>query len=287
MKRATIKDVAARVGVSFATVSRALADRPEISEATKARVRAACKELGYVPNIAARGLVKSASHALGFIIPNIANPYYAKLALSVETTARAHGYHVILCNSMLNEAHEEEVLLELIRQQIDGLIISAFSPATQPVTQKALGQTPCIYLGANHDGHCSYIRVDSERGAYLGTRYLLELGHREIAFVGGHDTSHPIQTRREGFLRAIREAGAAWREYPLPPGGDVLDRAYEVACRMLDDGPPPSAVLAYSDHIALSVLRAAAERGLAVPRDFSLLGFDNVASASLPREEIE
>lgn len=283
MKRITIKDVAARVGVSCATVSRALADRPEIREETKARVRSACEALGYVPNIAARGLVRSCTQTLGLVVPNISNPYFSRLALSIETTAQQHGYHVILCNSMLDPVHESESILALIRLQVDGLIVAAFSPETQQATEEAAGQTPLIYLGGNHDGNCSYIKVDTEQGAYLGTQYLIGLGHRSIAFVGGHDRSNPSQRRLHGFQRAIREAGVCGVDYPLPPEGDVGDRAYELACRVLDEKPVPGAILAYSDHVALAILRALYERGLRVPEDISLIGFDDAASAGLPR----
>lgn len=283
MKRVTIKDVAVRAGVSFATVSRVLDDRPEISDATKARVRAACAEMGYVPNKAARGLVMKNTKTIGLIVPDISNPYFSGLGLSVEMRARENGYRVLLCNSLREEAREILVLDSLLSQQIDGLIIAPVSPGSQRKLEHALGSTPRVYLGNNHDDQCSYVVVDNKRGAYEATRYLLCLGHRDIAFLGGREGSRTRHFRIAGFRKAMEEAGLSGREYPSPAEGDSYQHNHARALQLFREGPLPHAIFAYSDRIALSVLQAAEECGVRIPEDVSLLGFDNIDFAGLPR----
>ena len=283
MKRVTIKDVAARAGVSFATVSRVLDDRPEISGATKERVRAACNELGYVPNIAARGLVKKNTKTIGLVVTDISNPYFSGIANAVEETARKNGYRVLLCNSYREQARETAVLDSLLRQQIDGLIISPVSPDTQKRLEAIRGIPPLVYLGNNHDGHCSYVMIDNKRGAYEGTRYLICLGHREIAYVAGRADSMIMHHRHAGYLQAMREAGLEGRIYPCAVGDNSPNRNYDIAKRVLTEGPLPTAIFAYSDRAAYDVMRVADERGIRIPEDLSLIGFDNLSYSALPR----
>lgn len=283
MKRVTIKDVAARAGVSFATVSRVLSDRSEISDATKLRVRAVCQELDYVPNNAARGLVLRSTNTLGLIVPDVSNPYFSGVALAVETTARQHGYRLLLCNSLREEERESLVLESLLSQQIDGLIIAPVSPVSQQRLERALGTTPRVYLGNNHNDACSYVSVDNQLGAYEATRYLLCLGHRDIVFLGGREGSRTRQFRSAGFRAAMDEAGLTGREYPSPAEGDSWVRNHENALALFRQRPLPDAIFAYSDRIALTVIQAAGECGVRIPEDVSLIGFDNIAFASLPR----
>ena len=215
-KRATIKDVAALAGVSFATVSRALDDRPEISAETKARVRAACAELGYVPNAAAKGLTGRATHTLGLIVPDVSNPYFAALATAIERTASENGYRVLLSNSLQSEEREWQALDSLLARQIDGVVISALSPEGQARHRELVGNVPCVYLGVNHGDGCSYVMPDNAAGAYAAARYLLELGHRDVVFLGGRENSLTRALREQGFRRALEERGLSGRVYAAP-----------------------------------------------------------------------
>ena len=164
-KRATIKDVAALAGVSAATVSRALDDRPEISAETKVKVRAACAQLGYVPNAAARGLAGQATHTIGLVVPDISNPYFSGMATAIEQTAASHGYRVFLSNSLRKEERELQAIENFAARQVDGILIVPISPRTQSRHQASLGNLPCVYWGANHDTDCSYVMTDNEAGA--------------------------------------------------------------------------------------------------------------------------
>ena len=282
-KRTTIKDVAALAGVSAATVSRALDDHPEISHETKARVRAACAELGYVPNAAARGLTGQATHTIGLVVPDISNPYFSAMATAIEETAAASGYRVFLSNSLRKPEQELRAIENFMARQVDGILISPISPQTQARHRDILGSTPCVYLGVNHGEDCSYVMADNEAGAYQAARYLLRLGHRDILFLGGRPTSRTRELRVQGCRRALAEAGLEGRELPAPPDVTLLRQwSYEAASELLK-GPLPDAIFAFSDITALKIMEAAEERGVRIPEDVSLVGYDNIAFTALPR----
>ena len=282
-KRATIKDVAALAGVSAATVSRALDDRPEISSETKERVRSACAQLGYVPNAAARGLAGHATHTIGLVLPDISNPYFSGMATAIEETAAAHGCRVFLSNSLRKEDRELRAIENLVARQVDGILVNPVSPESQLCHREVLGGLPCVYLGANHDESPSYVMADNETGAYAAARYLIRLGHRDILFLGGRTTSRTREQRIRGFRRALAEAGLEGRELPAPPNVTLMRQwSYETALELLK-GPLPDAIFAYSDMTALKVLEAAEERGVRIPEDLSMVGYDNIAFGALHR----
>ena len=282
-KRATIKDVAALAGVSAATVSRALDDRPEISSETKERVRSACAQLGYVPNAAARGLSGHATHTIGLVLPDISNPYFSGMATAIEETAAAHGCRVFLSNSLRKEDRELRAIENLVARQVDGILVNPVSPESQLCHREVLGGLPCVYLGANHDESPSYVMADNETGAYAAARYLIRLGHRDILFLGGRTTSRTREQRIRGFRRALAEAGLEGRELPAPPNVTLMRQwSYETALELLK-GPLPDAIFAYSDMTALKVLEAAEERGVRIPEDLSMVGYDNIAFGALHR----
>ena len=282
-KRATIKDVAALAGVSAATVSRALDDRPEISSETKERVRSACAQLGYVPNAAARGLSGHATHTIGLVLPDISNPYFSGMATAIEETAAAHGCRVFLSNSLRKEDRELRAIENLVARQVDGILVNPVSPESQLRHREVLGGLPCVYLGANHDESPSYVMADNETGAYAAARYLIRLGHRDILFLGGRTTSRTREQRIRGFRRALAEAGLEGRELPAPPNVTLMRQwSYETALELLK-GPLPDAIFAYSYMTALKVLEAAEERGVRIPEDLSMVGYDNIAFGALHR----
>lgn len=284
MKRTTIKDVAALAGVSCATVSRAMDDRPEISAETKARVRAACVRLGYVPNAAARGLAGQSTHTIGLIVPDISNPYFAGMTTAIEQAAARNGYRVLLSNSLRDRKRELEAVDAFLSRQIDGIIISALSPQGQAAHREMLGTLPHLYLGVNHDTDCSYVMPDNAAGAYEAVRYLLCLGHRNIVFLGGRNNSRTREQRILGFHRALEEAGLPGRVLPGPEAPETQRQwDYERALELFHSRPLPDAIFAFSDMAALKVLEAAEACGVRIPEDLSLVGFDNIFFSGLPR----
>ena len=145
------------------------------------------------------------------------------------------------------------------------------------------GMLPVVYLGDNHDSNCCYVTTDNVQGGYIGARYLTRLGHKRIAFLGGRANSHTNHARVEGFHKAMHEAEAQPVVAECPPDLDYTARYNALARQFLADGAQVTAIFAYSDRFALGVMQAAGELGLRIPEDFSLLGYDNISYAALPR----
>lgn len=286
MKRATIKDVAALAGVSAATVSRAMSDRPEISEETKERVREACRRLGYVPNAAARGLTGRRTNIIGMVVPDVSNPYFSGMATAIERRAAQEGFRVLLSNSMRSEEQELRAIDNFLARQIDGLLVSAVSPQSQARHEELIGSLPCVYIGDNHGEACSYVMLDNTAGVYEATRYLLDLGHRDILFFGGRASSRTREFRSKGFSQAMAEAGVEGRQLVAREGMNQRQWSYEAALELFRTGPVPDAIFAYSDITALKIMEAAEEQGVRIPQDVSLMGYDNISFAALPRIDL-
>lgn len=287
MKRVTMRDVAARAGVSIATVSRVLNDFPAIGEETKQRVRAVCAELNYMPDFAARGLSGHATHMLGLIVPDVSNPYFSGMATAIGRAASENGYQVLLSNSLHAPERELEVIDSMLSQQVDGLLLSAYSPEQQLRRNELIRRLPCIYLGSNHGEGCSFVEVDNENGACQAAQYLLRLGHRDIVFLGGRQGSSTLAARLRGYYRMQRENGFTGQVITAPEETSGLRQwSYERALELFRSDRRPKAIIAYSDMIALKVLEAAEECGLRAPEDFSILGFDNIYYGAFPRIQL-
>jgi len=287
MKRVTMRDVAARAGVSIATVSRVLNNFPAISEETKQHVRAVCAELNYMPDFAARGLSGHATHMLGLIVPDVSNPYFSGMATAIGRAASENGYQVLLSNSLHAPERELEVIDSMLSQQVDGLLISAYSPEQQRQRDELIRLQPCVYLGSNHGDGCSFVEVDNENGACQAVKYLLRLGHRDICFLGGRQGSSTLAARLRGYYRMREENGFTGEVITAPEETRGLRQwSYERALELFQSDWRPKAIIAYSDMIALKVLEAAEECGLRSPEDFSILGFDNIYYGAFPRIQL-
>lgn len=282
-KRTTIKDVAALAGVSCATVSRSLQNRPEISPETKKRVRAACVQLGYVPNAAAKGLTGQITHTLGVIVTDISSPNFYGMGTAIEETAAKHGYRVLLSNSMRDPDLEIQAIENFMSRHVDGLLIYSISADLQARHREILGNLPCVYLGVDHNEDCSYVMADNEMGGYIGTKYLLDLGHRDILFAGGRPASRTREMRIRGFHRAMQEAGLTGRVATSQRELSFMRQwTTQEALEILSD-PLPDAIFAFCDFVALKLMEACRLRGIRIPEDLSLIGFDDIDLAALPR----
>ncbi len=272
---ATIKDVAARAGISYTTVSHVVNGTRPVSDPVRSKVEAAIAELGYVPSGVARSLRVRATGTLGLLVPNASNPYFAELARGIEDHAERNGYSVILCNSDDDTDKQLRYLRVLLERRIDGLIVATVASDAAFAEALANLRVPLVLVDRSLDGvSADQLRVDHEQGAYLATRHLLELGHRRIACIGGPASTQVAQLRAAGYRRALDEAGieaSAVVDCPFTsPAGHAAAQA------LLAGEQRPTAIFAGNDMIALGVLRAAAERQLQVPQQLSVVGFDDI-----------
>jgi len=283
----TIKDIAQIAGVSPSTVSRALNDSPLIREETKARIREIAAALGYERNELARGLVKGTSRALGLIVPDITNPFFAEIARGVSDVAHAQGYGVLFCTTEGDLSREAEYLRFLRRKRVDGLILSAVTIDDPNLPELLHGSIPFVLVSRLVRGlDASFVVGDDKTGARLAVEHLIQLGHERIAFIGGPANVQSSRDRMETYQEVLKEHGLkAYTKWAV--FADFTQAAgREAAQKMLRGCDRPTAIFAANDVIALGVMEAAEDLGLSIPQDLSLVGYDDISYASLPRIQL-
>ncbi|MFI8222715.1 LacI family DNA-binding transcriptional regulator [Pseudomonas sp. NPDC085632] len=273
---ATIKDVAALAGISYTTVSHVVNNTRPVSQEVRLKVEAAIKSLDYVPSAVARSLKAKTTATIGLLVPNSLNPYFAELARGIEDYCERNGYCVILCNSDDNPEKQRSYLRVLLEKRIDGLIVASAGGDSGLAQGLAGVKTPMVIVDRGLDGvDADLVRIDHEYGAYLATRHLLELGHRDIATIGGPVSTSVAQMRLAGYCRALKEAGIEVRPERMLESDFTSTGGYNAAATLLANNPP-SAIFAGNDMIGIGVLRAAAERNVRVPSELSVIGFDDI-----------
>lgn len=273
---ATIKDVAALAGISYTTVSHVVNKTRPVSEEVRIKVEAAIKTLDYVPSAVARSLKAKTTATIGLLVPNNLNPYFAELARGIEDYCERNGYCVILCNSDDNPDKQRSYLRVLLEKRIDGLIVASAGGDIGLAHGLKGVRTPMVIVDRGLDGvDADLVRIDHEYGAYLATRHLLELGHRDIATISGPENTSVAQMRLAGYCRALREAGVEVSPKRMLESDFTSTGGYSAAAVLLESNPP-SAIFAANDMIGIGVLRAAAERNIRVPSELSVIGFDDI-----------
>lgn len=270
----TIKSIALEIGVSHATVSRALNDSPLISAATKERIRAAALEMGYVPDFAARVMRGESSNLVGFILPDVQNHFYSAMAKALAETVAAAGLQLVLAISEDDPDQELRHVREMVRARARGIIITPVA-GLLPKTAELLSDMRVVQLVRSHVSLCSdVVAAQDTEATRISTRHLTSLGHRRIAYLGGGpETLTTGQQRLDGYLGAIAETQDALPLYRLTPPHP--ENGYHMALELLRADVPPTALVIGSSQLALGVLRAMRELSLDVAGDISLISYDD------------
>lgn len=275
-----MSDVAQVAGVSHQTVSRVLNAHPSVRPATRARVLEAIAELGYRRNTAARALVTRRSGTIGVVTTGL--PYFGPTStlIAVEGAARDAGYFVSIATlAGIDGPSVDQAVEHFLAQAVEGIIVIAPHDDVRDALVPFADEVPLVMIAAEPSPGFSFhtMSVDQELGARLATRHLLELGHREVVHLAGPQDWIDARARLVGWRNELAVAGVT---APEPITGDWSpERGYEVGRRLVRDGVP-SAVFAANDQLALGLLHAFAEGGVVVPRDVSVVGFDDVAEAA-------
>ncbi len=287
MGKVTIKDVAREANVSFTTVSRALAGNPEISEATREKILRICHEMGYTTNYVARSMIKKKTDLIGLIVPSIDNPFMSEFAYYAEITARKSGYNIMLCNSYPDLSQEQTAMRLMVGHQADGILIIPQKPVSRETLKQYTSLVPTVFLSENLRDHDeSYVSVDNRKGTILGTEYLYQLGHRNILYFGKRKGSTTHQLRAEGYIEACRKLGMEPQIISFDAGESSIGLGYKMAQEVLSGNRRFSAVFASTDTNAIGLMQAAEEMNIRIPKDISLLGFDNIRLSSLPQIDL-
>ncbi|MDL2236192.1 LacI family transcriptional regulator [Christensenellaceae bacterium OttesenSCG-928-L17] len=283
-KPVTIKDVAKEANVSYATVSRALSGNPAIKAETRKHVLEVCERLGYTTNFVARSMVMRETHLIGVLLPSIDNPFMSELAYHLECDARARGYTIMLCNSSYSYAEEEKAFTLLLGRQVDGIVIIPIGRDSYHNLRKYLNKVPTVFANENlMDAPESYVTVDNYQGTRIGAQYLMSLGHTKIMYFGRLATSATHTFRAQGFQSACEENGITPLFFDGHTDATTIESGYELAKKMFQQKRNFTAIQASTDTLALGVLEAADEAGIRIPEDVSLIGFDNIRYAGLPK----
>jgi len=280
----TIKDIAKIAGVSYATVSRALNDHSEVSEKTKEKIIQITEVMGYSPNAIARGLVRKNTNTIGLLIPDITNPYFPEVARGVEDYAISHGFNVFLCNTNWEEKKEYDYIRVLREKRVEGLVVAPVSISSHQKIEEADLKTPVIYIGSKSgDKNENYVILDNAKAAFMATEYFIELGHENIGFIGGYENSSSNVDRVKGYRDALKKHCLEKEINVVKSSSYKRSSGYALALELIKEGRVPSAVLAANDIIALGVIEALETHGYTVPGDVSVIGFDDILFASLPK----
>ena len=283
----TIKDIAQIAGVSPSTVSRALNDSPLIREETKARIREIAAALGYERNELARGLVKGASGALGLLVPDITNPFFAEITKGVEEVARERGFGVVLCTTENEPARENEYIKLLRRKRVDGLVIATVTLDDPHLLELERFRIPFVLVSRLAEKvEAPFVVVDDRKGGRLAVEHLVNLGHKKIGFIGGPANVHSSLERMQAYREVLAERGLPFRRSWATFASFTQEAGRIVGKTMLSGKDRPTAIFAANDLIALGVMEAAEELRLRIPEDLSLVGFNNIAYAALPRIQL-
>ncbi|MBN1936275.1 MAG: LacI family DNA-binding transcriptional regulator [Anaerolineae bacterium] len=275
----SIKDIARRAGVSHSTVSRALTDSPLVNVETKARIRRLAHEMGYSPSAVARAMSTRRTGTVGVVVTSIADPFVAEVVRGIEETALDHGYSILLCNSNDDPDREIAAVRALREKWVDAVIVTA-SRVGSFYAQLTEIHVPVVLINNQQPGEYSFsVRSDDFLGGRLVGGYLLGLGHRRIAYISGREAATSSQLRLVGCQDTLREAGV---EIPAQwvVSGDGRPTGGEHAADLLfDQAPYPTAIFCYNDQTAMGVLCLLRARGLRVPQDVSIVGYDDIDAA--------
>ena len=276
--KATIVDIASLAKVSPTTVSRALKNDSRITPEVRKRVRTVAQELGYRPNLLARGLVSSRTHAIGYVVDNLSWSFYSELAESVQTAAEEVKYGSYIYSSLKHPENERRGIESLLSRGVDGLLISP-TEATEnlDVLRELLAQNfPVVLLGDIEDLEADAVSIDNFTGARKAMNHLHKLGHRRIAYIGPAENGSVKKQRMGGYYNFVRlhqlDDNLTFCEENDPLYG------YRVLFKLMRSDRGPTAIFAHNDTLAFGVYRALYEMGYKIPDDVSVVGYDDLPS---------
>lgn len=276
-KRASIKDVARLAQVSHSTVSRALRGSTLINPETALRIRKLAEEAGYRPSAAARSLVTSRTDTIGVVVTSIADPFAAEVVLGIEDAANDHNYSVLLANSNAQPDRELKVVRAFEERRVDGIIVTSSRVGAVYVELLSQTRVPIVLLNNQHPSQFIHsVMIDNLSASLHATRYLIQLGHTGVAYIGDRYGCQSDTERFGGYRSALDLALLPFHpEYVVH--GDGRPEGGAAAMESLLGLPsPPTAVFCYNDMTALGAITAITAAGLRVPADLSVVGFDDL-----------
>ena len=282
MKYITLKMVAKRAEVSVNTASRAINNKPDINEETKKRVLRIAKELGYIRNAAAVALRTKKTRTIGVVIADNSNPFYAEVLNGIEVAAREKNYHIILANTQRDYKKEEEAINLLLAKRVDGLLIAPVQDRDDDIRKLVEANIPFVIVGRDFENiEVDAVYNDEVKGGFLATEYLIKKGHKRIALIDGFLYKSPAKGRLEGYKKALNKYRIPLDVSLISVGDINLEDGHERTRQMLGKNLDFTAIFAYNDMMAFGAMQAIKEKGLRIPEDIGLVGYDDISFSSL------
>jgi LacI family transcriptional regulator len=276
-RRPTIHQVAKKAGVSTATVSRVLTGRDKVSTELAEQVMQAIHELSYRPNRTARLLRARKAQKIGLVVSDIQNPFFTSVVRGVEDLLQPDGYVLLVGNTDEDPSRQTAYLEALVDEGVAGIILVPTSGDPRAYKAASASQLPLVILDRRIEAiQADSVMTDNVAAAMTATRHLIRLGHTRLGFIGGLAHVSTAIDREAGFNRALSEAGLPTSHGSIQPGNYRLLGGYQAMALLLDQPDPPSAVLVANNVMAMGALQLIYERGLSIPKQIALVGFDDI-----------
>jgi DNA-binding LacI/PurR family transcriptional regulator len=282
---ATLGDVAQRAGTSVATAGRALGGYGRVAPTTRDRVVAAAQQLNYHPNALARSMKQRFTFTIGLIVGNICNSFFARIVRAVETSVMRYGYKVIVCDADENIENELDHARTLLEHRVDGIIVSPTTSVTGEISRASKeiygGKIPTVFIDRALPGaRIPTVVSDNVPAAQEATTHLIRLGHRRIGVVVGRKTLDSMNRRIDGYQRALREEQIPFDESLVVDGVGVgVEGGYRATKELLERKRRPTALIVMNNLLVIGALNAIKEKGLTIPEDVALIGWDDFDAA--------
>ncbi|MBT2573871.1 LacI family DNA-binding transcriptional regulator [Bacillus sp. ISL-51] len=280
----TIYDVADKAGVSITTVSRVINNTGRISDKTRQKVLRVMEEMDYLPNVHASALTGKRTNIIGLITPDISNPFFGELAKSIEDSASLLGFHIMICSTDYHPEKETKYFSMLKQKKADGIIVATgieHADSIKALDDIVKSGIPLAMISQDRLlVPMDVVIIDDFLGGYSAAKHLLSLGHKKIACITGDGSTTSEKDRMKGFQEAMREAGTHLDESLIIPTRYSLESGKKAAGALFDRDLP-TAVFAFNDVLSCAVIQAARLRGIRVPEDLSIIGFDNTILAEM------
>jgi LacI family transcriptional regulator len=279
-----LKDIAQLTGVSVMTVSKALRDEPDVSTATKTKIKKLALDMGYVPDSSAQGLRTKTTKLFGLVIPATLNPIYARMVYAIEEKAFELGYDLLIAHTLNKPEREDLVLRRFLSRRVDGLLITPvyrYEAEARIYQEIAARKVPTVILGSPAPFCRNFLAIETEElvASYQATKHLISLGHKKIAYLTGPPVAPWAHERFEGYRRALREANIQPDDKLVFQAGSTIEDGTKAALQLLNESAKPTAIMAVSDMVAIGCAETLLQQGVKIPEDISVVGFGNVLAA--------
>lgn len=275
------REIAKLAGVSSATVSRVINNDPRVSETTALQVKNVISRYGYVQNVVARNLKMAQTKTIGFLMPDISNPFFPAVLVGIEGVCAKYGYNILLENTNENHAVERGAIDTLLKNRIDGLLAIPVDESGEQLNGTLPMRVPVVLIDRrtqNKTYDC--VTIDNAGGVAQGVEYLVDLGHGKIAFIHGKLNVTPGEERLSGYLAAMHRAGLEVNPHYIVNGSFSEEGGYSAAQELLARADPPTAIIAANNLTTMGAYKALADMRIRIPDEISLLGFDDFPLAA-------